>query len=151
MTGPLPDTAAAIVQQLLVNLGVCSLPGTSGDPPVFCNSMPDSPDAAVAVYDTEGRIHGRAQVTGEIQEHLGIQIKVRASKHQDGVTHCEQIKEALDLTVYRTSVTMPTTAHTYLVQAITRTSGILVLGKEIPGSKRSLFTINALVSVTKTI
>lgn len=151
MTGPLSHSPATIVSQLLVDGGICGLPPTSLIWPAYVTSLPDTPDDAVVVTDTESVQEGRVQFTGEIQEHYGVQIKIRSGKYSDGYAVCEEIKELLDLLVYNESVFLSEgpTAATYTVHAITRTTGIVVIGKEVSGSKRSLFTINALVSVTK--
>lgn len=151
MTGPLVHAPSLIIAQLLVDQAICGLPPASMVWPAYINSLPDTPDDAVVITDGESVQEGRVQFNGEIQEHYGIQVKVRSAVYTDGYTICEQIKNCFDVDVYKEVVTLtdPPSSAAYTVHAITRTTGIIVVGKEVSGSKRSLFTINALVSVTK--
>lgn len=144
MSGSLRHPPARIIQQLLVDLGL-GVDNPDGTWPIFVNHMPDSPDNAIAVYDTDGKQFGRNSNEGERQEHYGIQIKVRQDRVDETVQRkIDAIKVAVDETIYREDVTI--SSRTYLVQAFTRTSNVLQLGLE-PVSRRRLYTINGTVSL----
>jgi hypothetical protein len=116
--------------------------------PIYCAGEPDSPDEVITVYDTSDRSDGRSMITGETCYHRGVQLRVRARDHLAGRVRAESLRHFLDEGIYRNGVTVPdlvgTGSHSYCVHCVSNTM-ILTLGKEIPASKRSLFTVNATV------
>lgn len=144
----LTHSPAQIVARLLATLGLGAYPdGTNAQTwPVYAAGEPDAPDSVITVYDTDGRGHGRSQIDGERQQHHGIQVRVRAGTHALGWPKAQAVAEALDTAVYDAPVTVG--GRNYLVHAITRTTDVLALGKGEAGTRRSVFTVNALVSLT---
>lgn len=142
MAGPLSHSPAAIVRKMLVDLGLGNA-HTSLTWPVFVSAEPDMPDNAITVYDTAGRDHGRV-MQGERQGMRGVQVRVRATHPAIGYAKADAVAMALD-GVYQRAVSVDGAA--YQVHAITRTGDISALGKEAPDSRRSLFTLNALINV----
>ena len=147
MSATLTHSAADIVQQMLVDLGVATDPDL--DPlqawPVYASGEPATPDQCVTIYDTEGRQHGRLMTDGSIQEHLGFQVRVRSKDHSAGWLRADLIRATIAQDVYLRVVTV--SAVSYLVQCVAMLGNILTLGKESPTSKRSLFTVNATLCV----
>ena len=141
----LGHSPADIVRYLLVDLSRGTLPEDETTWPIYVSQEPDSPDSCITVYDTSGILEGRAQISGEIQEHYGIQIKVRAASPTVAYTKIAEINSWIDESVRNNSVTIESSQ--YLVYAITRKGGILSLGKELSASKRNLYTVNAIVSL----
>lgn len=140
MAEPSEYSPADVVAQLLVDLGLCSGPGGVGEWPVFVAGEPSSPDEAVTVYDTAGTAFGRSMATGARSENPGVQVRVRARDHRTGWAKARQIARSLDEDALWRAVTVGAAA--YCVQDFGRTSDVLALGKEVPNSKRSLFTVN---------
>lgn len=163
MSGTLADMPSTVIQYLLIDKGAGTRPSLNLTWPIFNDFLPDTrggeeisdnlPDNLVTVLDTAGKIQGRIQVTGEMVEKYGIQILLRCLSSETELRNAKvkinQIKQILDTQVLNTSVTIPGTARQYQVNAITRTSPILSLGSEKPGSSRSLFSINAICSITQ--
>ena len=158
MPGLLQHSPAEVVSSLLILLGQASDPATGGDWPVVISSEPDIPDNLLVVFDTEGRQHGRTNPDSERQEHQGIQIKIRSQYHPIGYLKAQTVATTLDkvfqqLVNVNTVITQPpanvpqTITNVYKVANVLITSGVIVLGKETPTSKRSLFTINGVVSL----
>ena len=149
MSGALTHSPADILQALLVALGLGSQPPGPTDPavtwPVFVASEPAAPDEAITTYDTEGRDFGFTMTDGERQEHHGVQVRVRASTHAVGWKKARAIAVALDESVYQETVVIE--GVSYFVHDVIRTSNVIPLGKEEPTSKRTLFTINAVVTL----
>ena len=147
MSGTLAHSPADVIRKLLVNLALGSdanaVPAEAW--PVFASGEPASPDSVITVYDTAGKNDGRAMATGERSEHYGIQVRVRSAAHTAGYAKAQAIAIAFDETVTQNAVTIGST--TYLVHAVSRRGPVLNIGKETPTSKRSLFTLNALVSL----
>lgn len=135
---------ADVVRWLLVLMGLGSAPG-GGDWPVFAAGEPDLPDNCITVYDTQGTDDGRSQIDGELFSHEGIQVRVRARTHPEGWVKAHAIREALAKQAY--DETVVTGGEAYLVHSINRIGNVIALGKEVPSTKRSLFTINATVSL----
>jgi hypothetical protein len=151
MPGTLTHSPADIVRYLLVDLGFGSSPSGTADWPIYCSSEPDSPDNLITTIDMTGVHQGRLMVDGEVQERHGVQILIRNARFVAGWLKSRQIAVALDA-VYQSTVVVG--AKSYLVHAITRSSGPLSLGMEAPSegratpiSKRETFSVNCTVSV----
>lgn len=153
MPGPLTLSPADVIANLLVQLGVASIPVTTSGASwgVYVSNEPTSPDRVITVYDTEGRKNGRTMTDGEIQEHHGVQIRIRSDTYPIGYTKARAVVIKLD----RDGVAQPESACTtvtiggvrYWIRNLSRTSDVISVGKEAPNSKRTLFTVNYLVSI----
>lgn len=141
----LGHSPADIVRYLLVDLARGSLPEDNTDWPIFVSQEADSPDSCITVYDTSGIIEGRAQISGEIQEHYGIQIRVRAASPAVAYAKISEVSLWVDERIRNNLVLIDSSQ--YLVYAITRKGGINSIGKEVSASKRNLYTVNAIVSL----
>ena len=148
MSGSLVHSPADVIRYLLVSLGLGTQPSARGSWPIYVANEPDSPDSVITVQGTSGRQGGRLQVNGEIQEHQGIQIRVRDANHEDGYAKADTIKEVIDKSIRLNEVTIGSSV--YLVWSVSRVGGIIELGKDVPDSKRDLFTLNAVVSLRQT-
>ncbi len=144
MPGTLTHSPADVIRQLLEDLGETTAPGSDLDWESFTSLEPDKPDKSVTVFDTEGVQNGRENIEGTRQEHHGIQVRVRSPGYGDGYTKARSIAVVLDESIDKNVVTISSTSYT--VWAVTRTSDVIPLGKA-PESKRSLFTINAIVAL----
>ena len=145
MSGSLVHSPAQIISQLLIDLSLGTAPVDEGSWPIRFSGEADSPDNVITVYDAPGIKDGRSQIDGEVQEHHGIQVRVRAGKHGVGYTKARAIAIGLDESVQLNSVTI--SESVYLVYAISRTSDVLALGKDHPTSNLNLFTLNAVVAL----
>lgn len=146
MPGLLLHSPADVVRQLLVDLGLgIDYADDRTDWALFASGEPDLPDNCITVYDTTGLDEGREMVSGERQEHHGLQIRVRSKTQAVGFAKARDISVALDEDVYQETVAVD--GDSYLVWAVRRTGDPLFLGKDAPNSKRNLFTINATVSL----
>lgn len=145
MSGSLDHSPAEVMRHALVALGVGTLPTAAGSWPIYGHSEPDTPDNVITLYDTTGVGHGRSHIDGEIQEHQGVQVRIRSDKQDTGYPKAKAIAELLDKSINRLTVTIG--AAEYLVHAATRTGDVLSLGKESPTSKRNLFTLNFIVAL----
>jgi len=146
MSGSLNHSPAYILANYLVDAGLTTFGGTW---PVYIGKEPDTPDDCVTIYDTDGRIQGRTHYDGEMQEHYGIQVRVRSAPHRivEGYRKCKSILQNFDTEVLRTLVVIG--SSTYKIQAITRQSDVIPLGDESPSSRRYVQVANALVSLVQ--
>lgn len=152
----LDHSPAQIVAQLLIDLGVAVVPsaGSTVDWQARYAREADTPDNVITVYDVPGELEG-STLEGEVQEHYGIQIRVRGKTHAVGYPRMNLLKATIDETILFDNVLIDGTQ--YVVECLTRRSGIFALGSEMPGqgsqgivSKRSVLTMNAVVSLRKT-
>ncbi len=111
--------------------------------PVFVGSMPDSPDNAVCVYDTEGFKDGRDMRNKQSIIHPGYQVRVRGLDHPTGYAKIRDIQRLLD-TLGSFVVVIDGTRYT--IAAITQVSGILSLGEEPEAKRRNGFTFNGTIT-----
>ena len=145
MSVTLTHSPADILRWLLVSLGAGSAPSSSSDWPIFATQEPDRPDNCITVFDTAGVLDGRQMPTGVQMEHEGWQIRIRARTHNVGWQKAKEIADLLDQSVVRYVVVIG--GHQYLVQCVSRTSGVLSLGEESPQTKRRVFTLNGIMAV----
>lgn len=145
MPQTLTHSPAEIVQALLVSMGLGTEPDDGDDWPVGVASEPGTPDNAITIYDTTGTGGGRSMIDGELFGHCGVQIRVRAATHSLGWPKADAIQTALAESVYQERVTID--GSVYAIHCFAGIGDVIVLGKAEQGSKRSLFTINALVSL----
>lgn len=154
MSDPLHHSPADVIRSVLVTLGLTTepalLPENDLPWPSFTNREPPTPDDCVTVFDTDGVDHGRVMFGGERQSHHGIQIRVRSTYHDSGFKKAREIALSLD-SLYDFSVTVPGTQQVggedYVVHSVNRVGEVLSLGREVPESKRSVFTVNAMLTL----
>ena len=146
MSGTLSHSPARIIAELLVNLSV-GTSVTDDDWAAFAGVMPDLPDSAIAVFNSESVLFGSSMIDGEVFTHHGVQIQIRDALHEDGFVRANLIATTLDA-VDDNSVTVG--ASTYTIHAFARTGDVLHLGKEVEQSKRDLFSLNGIAEITKT-
>ena len=146
MSGSLTHSPAQIVAQLLVDLGLGTLPSASLTWPVYDVSLPDENDEAMCVHDTQGNIDGRDMNSGTTLEHYGIMIRLRARDHLTGYAKANAVAVALDSQVANDAVTLDSSV--YNVIALSRKSGPLNNGPE-PGSSRVIFSANYIAAINQ--
>lgn len=157
MTGVLYHTPAEIIAQMMDDLSLANLETTGTGLPltgwtVFPLHLPESPEEAIQVKDTSGRLHRRSQPTGEIGEHYGIQVLVRSSKDPaSSYKKLKQILESFDTEVRRELVTLydedNEVSRTYRVNAITRITPAFPSGND---GRRFYFAGNMIASIELT-
>jgi hypothetical protein len=142
----LDHSPSEILQKLLIQAGLATLPlvETTTTWPAYITNKPSRPDACIILTDTPPKMDGRIAFDGEVMQHEGIQIMVRATTHQLGWAKINAIAGAFDEDVYLETVHVDNT--NYVVHAIKRANGPLPLGKE-PESTRLLFTLNVLATI----
>lgn len=158
MLGQLNDSPADIVAQLLIDIGLADDPDQPGTAslewPVSVDSELATPDDALFVSNTDPLQSGRVQLTGQMSELYGVQIKIRAADPQVAFKKANEVAVAIDQQIYHRTTTVPpsskSTGGSYFVGAITRKSGPLALGREGSATKRSLYTINTVVDINQT-
>ena len=128
--------------------------------PIYNASEPNAPDNCLTIHDTMGHEYGRAQPTGEMFYHPGIQIRIRAQDWATGWAKADALRVALAMQFYQAEVTIPAIAadgsytgpnKVYIVNNFNNISQVLPAGKDKPGSYRSIFTINACVVVREIV
>jgi len=140
------NSVAKIIQNLIIDLGLMTLPSDNGDWPLFVAHLPDDVVNSGCVYETAGVQDGRISQSGEVVEHYGIQLTVRANSYEIGRAKAEAIALALDA-LFNQSVSLEDSGEVYVVQNVKRTSSVISLGIE-PGSQRNqLFTLNFLITI----
>lgn len=146
MAQTLNHSPADIARRVLIREGVGVDP-PSTPWPIYASAEPDTPDSVITLYDTEGVSHGRAMPTGELFTHYGIQVKVRAARHEDGWLKADEIRNTMAEVVSLETVTIG--SSTYTIQSFNRIGPVLSLGADVPPSRRVAFTINARIVVRK--
>src|SRR5262245_53276067 len=144
MSGALNHSPADALRKALVALGLAAEPPATTWP-AYATVEPDLPDNAITVFDTAGRDRGRDMVANNRVIHHGIQVRVRSATHVVGYAKANAIAVALD-SLYQRAVTID--LSTYLIHDVSRTGDVLALGKNL-ADRRSVFTINALLTVKK--
>lgn len=146
--GSLLDSPAAIIAQLMIDLSAATDPTSNLAWPVSVDSELDTPDNMMTFTNTEGFQEGRVQQTGEMSSLPGFQLKVRAADPEVAYAKAQALAVIFDQVVYHNTVTVG--SNVYRVGAITRKGNVLYLGREGSGSKRTLYTVNAIVDIIQT-
>jgi hypothetical protein len=141
----LPHSPAQVIQQLIADLSLGTDPLANTAWPVFASGEPSKPDNVLTITDTTGLDDGRVMQSGELLTHYGFQVRIRAVDHATGWAKADAIRTAFAESVYQNRVTLDAT-H-YLIWAVTHIGQVLALGKDTPSTKRSLFTLNATVTI----
>lgn len=147
MSGTLNHSVAEIVQQWLINE---SLVGTynSATWPSTVSDMPDTPDKRVCVTDTLGLNHGRLMISGQTQEHPGIQIRIRADVYSVAYNKGRDLEDAIDI-VNNEEVYID--ASNYIIYSISKVGNLIPLpantGIQQPSSMRNAVVLNCTVSL----
>lgn len=146
MPGPLEHSPADVLRSALVDLGLGSTPtNPPGDWPVYVDSRPDRPDAAIVITDTAGQNQARV-FQGERAELYGVQILVTGATAAVAYPKAQDIATALDTGIKLLWVSIGLSA--YLINSVVRSPGpVLRLGKGKPGDSLSRYVINALVNL----
>lgn len=114
--------------------------------PIYFDFMPDKPDNAIMIFDSDGILEGRLNPTGETQEQFGIQFRTRCKPPvQLARNKIDEIRDWCE-NVLRETATLD--AHSYLVEAIDLSSSIMRLGKDSTTQHRG-FTLNATATITQ--
>lgn len=143
---------AEVIRQLLIDsgLGIApTYPGVSADWSAYSPDLPDRPDRCISIRDVDNQMNGREMFTGRHEEFHGVQLVLRSVDPDSGHAKAAEVVTYLDSysTLYDRLVTVGAVA--YLVHSFDRSGGILYLGDESPSSRRSLFSINAMVTIRR--
>lgn len=114
--------------------------------PIYATKEPDRPDEVITTYDTTGIDEGRSQPTGEIFSQYGVQWRIRGANQRIARQKAESLRIWLSETLYNSLVTIDGTQ--YLVQCFSNIGQLLDL-KEIPNTKRRIFTINCTITIRR--
>lgn len=149
MAGTLEHSPADIVRYALIAHGLGFLHTGTGLPvdwTVFCDVEPDRPDNVITVYNTIGRKHGRTNPDRLVQEHEGIQIRIRSRTPKLGYNKAREIAIELDTQVYQEQVIIGSSV--YCLHSFNRIGQIIALPKDTTTpSRRIVHTFNGLTSI----
>lgn len=144
---------AEVIRWLLIKLGLGTDPELSQAWPIGKGSEFDQPDNTITVYNTTGQIDGREMIEGEVFEHYGYQIRVRATRERLVAAKMATIVRTLE-SVANEIVTIDANsdvgAASYIVCAVNRRGSVIDMGKEYPTSERNVFTLNAVSAIYRT-
>lgn len=143
MSNALTHSPADVVRYLLIDLGIGTDPEDEGSWPIFCDGEGDTPDNVITIYNTSGAVQGDVHYNGEVQEHQGLQFRIRGGTSVIAWGKTEALKTKVDQDVNGNVVTID--AVQYEVYCIARTGTVIALGK-VDG-KRYVYTLNATVSL----
>lgn len=140
-------TIGEIIQQLLIanGLGVDPDVVPLGSWPVYSPTIPTKPDNLIVSVTRTGKTHGRTHVDGEVLQHYGFQLMIRAVDDRTGDRKATDIRHQMQVGMYQTIVTINSVR--YLIPCISNIGEVLSLGIDHPNSKRSLFSLNALSAI----
>lgn len=134
---------AQVIGSYLINVaGFFSLPLSTGEWPLFVNSMPKLPIELGVAYNNYGPMDGREMPTGRTVEHPGFSIMLRTQNDLRASIKANQVFAALDA-VNNTDITVDSV--NYRIFAAHRTSPMLPV-KEEEGGGRLLFSINGFLT-----
>lgn len=142
-----PDSFLIVMQDLFVSRSLGTLP-PNATWPVYAPLMADSPSNAIALQETLGIQQGRDQIGGGYYERKGLNVLVRGSNYEVTNLKARDIVKDLTETIETPLVFQSTTSSEYYrINGISKVSGPLSLGQDVPSSVRYNFSINMTVSL----
>lgn len=148
-TDYLLDTPASVIATWITGVGLMTAPSAGDSWPLYVSSLPDGnnvEDNAGVIYNTTPLKDARDMKTGEVTQHYGIQIVIRALDEETGWDKCNTIAGNLDA-LHNQLVSKD--SNTYKIHNVSRSGGIGSLGFETGTKKRRLFSMNFLISLSK--
>jgi len=145
---PLAHPPSQIIRELAVLIGQANDP-PSGPWPAYYSEEPDGQgvrDNVITFFDVEGWADGRSMLDGEIYEHAGIHVRVRAQRNSQGAPKILTLRNALSA-ILRYTVDLE--ANSYFVHCLAKFSTIKDLGDESPNSKRSVHVFDCVAAVIR--
>lgn len=137
--------AFVLSSYIIEELELMTDPVDGDDWPLFSSHLPDGINSCGCMYDTTGIRDGRIMSTGEMVEHHGIQLTIRAAEYEAGRAKAEEIALALDAT-YNGSISIESGVD-FELQNVKRMSSVVALGLEIDSKRNYLFTVDFLVTL----
>ncbi len=152
MSGFLTHSPADVLVKILQDRALPKLSAWE----IVVDQEPDVPDNVITIEDTQGRDDGRTMNEGERQIHHGIIVRVRSITKPKGQKLASYLATYLDQNILDANASLldpddNTVTCYYNVQSISRTTDVISLGKEMPTSRRSLFTINAVMAIRQVL
>jgi hypothetical protein len=145
------DSPAMVMQQAIINASLGTLPtvpqAQTTPWPVYCSLEPDAPDNVVTVYDQAGQDDGREMIIGDRVIHYGIMVKFRAVDHPTGFPVAQAMADWIDRRINQMLVA--TNAATYVIWNMSRKTDVVMLGRDVPRTQRSLFSISATAAISR--
>jgi len=141
----LVHTPAEILVQYLVSAESMNLPSDSSDWPIYTHRMPDSSDVAnntIAVFNTGGVLDGK-DMSGAMDQHRGLQVRVRATSERLGYVQLQGMVEFL-IAIHFVLVTMAVDGEIYRINSISQTSDVVPISED--DKRRTHLTVNLLMS-----
>lgn len=150
LPGALENSPAKILQEYLIQNSIEDMtdPVDNNAWPLYVGYMPDGVKAKTDIasaYDTPGIKDGR-QMDGEVNEHYGVQIKVRSDDYLEGYLKAQALGVATE-SISRAEVTID--SDSFLLQNVSIQGPVVPLGREKGTSGRMFFTINLLLTIEK--
>lgn len=135
----------AVARKLMLDLALGVAPDEGSDWQIHKDYEPADPDRVVTVAGTAGVQGGTSQVDGEMFEKHGLQVRVRGRTVAESYAKVKEIDEAFKFGVLMRSVTLD--GVRYAVHCVRRTGSLLPVERDTPTSRRSVHTLNALMTV----
>jgi len=133
------DSPSLIIQKHLIAQGIFTLPSEDDTWPIYVSSLPDGNDVednAALVKDEAPR--NERVMAGDVVQHFGISIQVRALDYETGYLMLQDV--LIDLSaVHKTTVVV--SANSYYFWAASRFGGVTNLGMEDGTKRRYLFEL----------
>lgn len=140
---------AQLIQEALVLDGVGTAPADAGAWPIFYSHMPKTgagvPLPVICTYNSPATVGSTNQRTGKPYVRYGLQVRVRATGHDDGWTRMQAVITFLDSIK---NMEVVDGGDTVTIHAAKRTSDALVMGPDPEDQRAFHFSVNATLSLT---
>jgi hypothetical protein len=114
----------------------------------YVSTDPDMPHKVTIINDTTGVSDGRVQISGELQQHYGLQARVRSDEYSDGWVRANAIRTLLSEGIDQAEISF-NDGTKFLVWCAAQIKDVMYIGRELPATNRKLFTLNFTITAVE--
>src|ERR1700722_9361815 len=111
--------------------------------PLFVSALPDQPNAAACIFDTDGRLYSRSLGTGRNEVAYGLSFQTRSLIYSAAYQILDNVEKGQLNKVRRQTVVIG--VNSYIVDCVMVQGPIISMGQD--EKRRAMFSLNLLMTL----
>lgn len=144
------ESPARLVAAILKSAGLAGASSSVDWFPTVGSVPQQGRDNLLTIFDTTGQLHGKTADAGEIYQHYGLQVRIRAADYATGWAKGQAIQDYLSGLRGNMffSSSPPLDSGPYRVWSFNLTTPLVKIAEE-EVNERQIFTLNGLIAIEK--